>query len=111
MSVSTTSNLATPSASNLPASHNNSVAIGAGVGVPLGVIAIGVLAYLFLRYRRLDQRLNAGGPSVPYSDIPPYPYSPSKFPPPAVSQPVVAELGRNSMPPQELPGFSSPRNT
>ncbi len=51
--ASTTSNLTTPPASSLPTSHNDSIATGAGV--PLGVIALDVLALFFLRYHRLDQ--------------------------------------------------------
>lgn len=38
--------------SKSPPSKDYSVAIGAGVGVPLGIIAIGIIGYLFWRNRR-----------------------------------------------------------
>jgi hypothetical protein len=49
-SSSTSSTLSSPNTNN--GDGNQSLAIGAGVGIPLGILALGLLTYLFFRKRR-----------------------------------------------------------
>ncbi|ORY12947.1 hypothetical protein BCR34DRAFT_600243 [Clohesyomyces aquaticus] len=70
-STTTTQPSSTPSTSPASKPHDYSVAIGAGVGVPLGILSVGLLAFLFLRFRR---NKNAHQGYVAH-DIPNMPYT------------------------------------
>ena len=58
ISTSTPNSSTSPTASTLISSSTNSAAIGAGVGVPLGVIAIAGLAFFFFKSRRRSNQIN-----------------------------------------------------
>ncbi|KAF2469323.1 uncharacterized protein BDR25DRAFT_343722 [Lindgomyces ingoldianus] len=68
---------ASPSSVSSPRDY--SVAIGTGVGIPLGVLSVGILIFLFTRYQR---NKSPAASEIPYSRTEKYGYAPELSVPP-----------------------------
>lgn len=111
------SNSANSSETSSSSSSNLGAAIGAGVGVPMGILALGILGFLFWRERRHNQYNSQQAHSrthIMEMDPPKTYYTPPAPPPPQPQQPYVpvveapqgqAGVGRMSV--QKSPAYGA----
>ncbi|KUJ14984.1 uncharacterized protein LY89DRAFT_671378 [Mollisia scopiformis] len=127
VTVTATAGLASQTGSSNGSSSSSSnigTAVGAGVGVPLGILAVGILGFLFYRERRHSQQAGSRSnimemdPSKTYYQQPPPPPPPPPPQPPYVpfveaqgqspiSQSVTLAPQSRRMSTQKSPAFES----
>lgn len=88
----------TPTSPPPPKQKDLSTAIGAGVGVPLGILALVVGIFLFFRYRRLKSHMQANSGSIFEGDV----QLKQNGPPPIYASQGYQEFPAHTQEPREL---------
>ncbi|KAF8855419.1 hypothetical protein BDZ45DRAFT_503667 [Acephala macrosclerotiorum] len=111
------SNSANSAETSSSSSSNLGAAIGAGVGVPMGILSLGILGFLFWRERRHSQYnsqqaqsrthiMEMDPPKTYYTPPPPPPLQPQQPYVPVVEAPQ-GQAGVSRMSPQKLPAYGA----